>query len=457
LSSKIYIGKKFAYLPGVKAAVTIGTTQTIFEKPDAEPESIKVQGKELPKFVPWGENNSMPTEVIDKVYKSELVSSNLLFNINIGYGSGIEYGYISRDDKGKKIFTPTEDAEIDQFFERNDIPGYLLQQLTDMNFFFNSFSELILNSDTDGKRKVVCLTSKQAAFSRVSERNPKTGLVEYHYYSSKWPEGKPNENEVIATKSLNEYDTITDALQRIGKEPDADGKKLDQKDNKYIIHVKFPTPGKIYYSKPYWWSIFLSSWYDFAIAIPEYKRYIMQNQAAIKYHIELDDKYFDKIFSQEGIKDDKKKRERIKKEYQDINDFLSNTKNSGKSVISYRRYSPDGKEMSSLKINVIENHYKGGEYIEDSEETSSILSYAMGVHPSIVGSAPGKNKSINGTEARELFIIKQALAQSIRHRILKPLYVTKAINGWDPKIRFEIPNLVLTTLDKNTGSEKIIS
>jgi hypothetical protein len=96
---------------------------------------------------------------------------------------------------------------------------------------------------------------------------------------------------------------------------------------------------------------------------------------------------------------------------------------------------------------------EGGDYIEDSEEVSNIISYGMLVHPSLIGAAPGKNKNINGTEARELFILQQAKLKPFRDRILRPLYVIKAINNWPADLHFVIPNLELTTLDKDkTGS-----
>jgi hypothetical protein len=95
----------------------------------------------------------------------------------------------------------------------------------------------------------------------------------------------------------------------------------------------------------------------------------------------------------------------------------------------------------------------GGDYIEDSEEVSNIIAYAMMVNPSMIGPSPGKNKTINGTEARELFIIKQALLKPFRDRILRPLYLIKAINKWPADLHFSIPNVELTTLDnEKTGS-----
>ena len=106
-----------------------------------------------------------------------------------------------------------------------------------------------------------------------------------------------------------------------------------------------------------------------------------------------------------------------------------------------------------IKIETIRNEMKGGEYIEDSEEVSNIIDYGMMVHPSLVGASPGKNKSINGTAARALVIIKQALLKPFRDRILKPFYLVRAINRWPDDLHFVIPNLELTTLDKSkTGS-----
>jgi hypothetical protein len=117
-------------------------------------------------------------------------------------------------------------------------------------------------------------------------------------------------------------------------------------------------------------------------------------------------------------------------------------------------YSPDGKtEMPAVKIVPIDNPIKGGEYIDDSEEVSNIIAYGMNVHSSTIGSH-GKGGTINGTEARELFIIKQALMRPFRDLLLKPLYLIKAINKWPEDIYFIIPNLQLTTLDKGTGAVK---
>jgi hypothetical protein len=377
----------------------------------------------------------------------------MLFNIEMGYGCGIVAGRRTFEG-GKEVFTPVYDnQEINTFFEENDIQMYLLEQLTDLNFFYNIFPEIILN--TEDVPKIVMLSSKEASFSRWEEMN-EMGIIENHFYSAYWSPNKPEYTDV--TPVLNRHRPLYDLRVRMGIEKDTKGNKVEKPANhRFIIPVSFPTPGRSYYQKPYWLSIIQSGWYDYAQKIPEFKNALMDNQMSIKYHVELSDDYFDNIFKLEGITTDEAKKNRIKKEYADLNKFLSGTKNTGKSVISFIRYSPDGKEMRRMKITVIENTAKGGEYLEDSEEASNIMSYGIGVHPSLIGSSPGKSKTINGTEARELFIIKQALLKPFRDRLLMPLYLIKNFNGWDKTISFEIPNMQLTTLDKGTGSQKVVS
>ena len=132
---------------------------------------------------------------------------------------------------------------------------------------------------------------------------------------------------------------------------------------------------------------------------------------------------------------------------------MKGAENAGQTIITFQKKDPTGQPYPMIKIESIRNEVKGGEYIEDSEEASNIIHYGMMVQPSIIGPSPGKNKTINGTEARELFIIKQAILKPFRDRILKPLYLIKAINRWPDDLHFAISNIELTTLDNDkTGS-----
>jgi len=449
LEKVILLPNNNAYLPGVKAAITINSSKNMFLNPGERtinlPQGDKTKGKR--DMVPWGENNDLPQQVVEKAYKTPVITSGMQFNICLAYGQGIIPVRYEIDKDGFRKPVPVYDnPEINTFLEENDINGYLLEQLTDMNFHFNVFPEIILSND--GK-KIVELNSKEACFSRWEAMNPATGLIENCFYSAFFGTRSPKADEIDCSPVLNARSPLRDLRIRSGNEKSLDGKTIDNKERRFIIPINFPTPGRLYYQKPYWYSIIESGWYDFALKIPEFKNALLNNGMTIKYHIELSDDYFPNIFKSEGISDVAKQRARITKEYADINAFLTGAKNTGKSTISYIKTTPDGKELSRLKINVIDDKFKGGEYLEDSEEVSNILSYGMGVHPSVIGSAPGKNGTINGTEARELFLIKQALTKPFRDRLLRPLYIIKAFNNWPKDIYFEIPDIKLTTLDKN--------
>lgn len=452
----ILFPNRTAFFTDTKSAVVFQSSRDVFAKPDADPKSLTIAGKEF-KVVPWGENNDLPQQIIAKVGKSPDMSTGMLFNIQVGFGQGIMPVRVEVDPSTReKILIPVLDnEEINAFFEDNDINGFFLEQLTDMNYFFNSFVEIILNQDTPEKRKIIEIDSKEAAFSRWTEMD-EDGNILFHLYYHKWDEQVDSE-KVIVTDALSRKRPILDIKRKIGREPYGDMKVKDDKVYRYIIPTNFPTPGRFYYQKPYWFSIIESGWYDFAVAIPEFKKYIIQNGMTIKYMIYIDDDYFPDIFRREGINGDEAQKARIKKEYTDLQKYVTGIANTGKSMISFTKTIPGDKsnKLYRIEIKAIENPFKGGEYLEDSAEVSNMIAYSLGVHPSLIGAVPGGSKGgFSGTDKRELFIIKQALLKPFIDRLLRPLYLVKAVNKWPDDIHFTVPQVTLTTLDKNkTGSE----
>lgn len=452
----IFLFQKGAYLPGVKCAITTSSS-TLIAEPASSPEKVRaIDGKSY-NIVKWGEKNNLPTQIMSSCYKSPIVTAGMNFNCSCTYGDGIIYGRWQVNDNGKRVFIQdTSNKEINDFFLNNDIDNYIMEQANDICWFYNIFPEILLNKK-EGNIKIVGLRHKEAAFSRLEEMDADTGLIKNHFYSAHWGSATQSNPKIHVTPILSPFNTVMDLKERMGVEPDKNGKRSTPKNFRFIIPINLPTPGRNYYQKPYWYSIIESGWLDYSQRIPEFKNALLENQMVIKYHVELSDDYFKSIFQAEKITEDSAKQERIKKEYNDLNRFLSTVKNTGKTVISFIRYDAQGKELRRMKINVIDNKFTGGEYIEDSEEASNIISYGLGVHPSLIGSSPGKNKNISGSEARELFIIKQSMLRPLRDRLLRPLYIIKAFNNWPEDIDFVIPNTTLKTLDSGSGSERVIS
>jgi hypothetical protein len=479
-----------AYLPGISAAVTFSKeSQEIFESTDEKPipvDELKEANKDRG-IVPWGSNNNMPSLLMEKVYQSPILSSGMLFNIQMGFGDGVLPCYVDYNEDGEKRLLPYkmkydavkekkeslkagEDGrpkpseskpviqtyeEVDKFFRENDISGWLLEAVTDMNFFYNIFPEIVFNLADHGNRKIVELVHREACFSRWEKMDPKTGRIEKHFYSTEWSKMSMSLDPAkIHVTDVLDYRNPVKHLKEVLKEEAKKNLSANRRINRWIIPVSFPTPGRTYYQKPYWYSLIESGWYDQAVNIPLAKNALMENGMDIKYHIRLAHDYFASIFKRENITDPLKQKDRIKTEYDNINKYLSGRDNKGKSLITKNHRGMEGKEQPALEIEKLDNPMGGGEYIADNEEASNILSYGIGVHPSLIGSSPGKNKTINGTEARELYLIKQIMTKPIRDRLLRPFYLIKEINGWDRDLEFTIPNIMLTTLDKNkTGTE----
>lgn len=439
-----YLGKSSSFVEmGVPTAEILGT-------PTNPAENIPVEN--MPKMVPWGATNKLPLELVTKVEASPIVSTNMLFNVQMCYGGGV-LPHTREIVNGKLVITPVYDNEqINEFFENNDINGYFLEQCTDMIFLYHAFPEIVFSVDG----KIVELNSLEATFSRFSEIDAKTKKIEYHYYSAKWGEA-PKKDDIIPTPLLSSKNPLRDLKERRGLIPNAKGITVKNPTaDRFAMAITFPTPGKFYYQKPYWLSIITSGWYDYAVSLLSFKKALLKNGAAIWWHVQLSDNYWDVLYKAEKITDPEKQLARRAKELKDIDDFICGAENAGKYVLSYVRYVND-KEQAMMKLTPLDGKIKGGDYMGEMEEASNVQSYAMGVHPSLIGSSPGKNSTINGTEARELFIIKQALMKPFRDRLLLPLYIVKAINKWPANIFFSIQDIELTTLDAGTGSKKTIS
>ena len=431
------------YLPEAKALLSMKPSREVFK----EPEDILTIDKY--RIVPWGYNNILPNEVICKIGRSEVVSANLEFNVLVGYGTGLKpMRRVLENGKLQGYEEVFDNDDILEFFEDNDLQGYLLEQMSDLKTFYNVFPEIILSND---KKSIVSLRSKEAAFSRWGQMDKSAGRITKHYYSSEWDDN-PTKDNIIVSDVLDRYNPLASLNGYL--------KKGNYKELRFIIPIDFPSPGRAYYQRSPWWSIFHSGWYDFSIMVPEAKKALMKHRFAVKYIIYISPKYFEKIFKEEGIDSSDKEavQARVDQEHQNFSDFLTGSDKAGKGLVALKEmiHSASGaKEEKYIEVVPVKLDNEGGEFLDDSEEVSNIISYVMGTHSSLIGSTPGKNKgSFSGTDKRELFLMKQALMKPFRDRLLRPLTLIKRFNKWDKDIVFAIPDIELTTLDNNKSGKQ---
>jgi len=413
----------------------------IFDEEDMKP--VEVGPK---KIAPWGENNNLPAEILQKVKKSDIISANLRFNRDVCYGLGPKIVKAIRD-KNKKIvdFVEVEDGPEYEFFESNDFPLFYMEQITDMVYFHNAFAELIPSAT---KNSIATIRHKEAAFSRWSTMNNK-GKILKHYYCGIWGKS-PGEEDIVESAAIDELNAVADI--RI---------LMAAKKQRMIYPIYMPSPGRPYYSLPEWYSIFQSGWYDHSIAIPELKKAIMKNNLGVKFIIYISEKYFEDIFTKEGIDRTNLKavKDRVAKEKEKFNEFLTGSDNMNKSILALKTYVMAGSsaiEHKWIEIIPVNNKMEGGEYITDIETAANIMCYAMGIHPSLIGAAPGKTGgSLSGTDKRELFLMKQALMKPFIDRSLRIVKIIRQINNWDKDVTIVVPEYIFTTLDKaKSGKEE---
>lgn len=445
----------YAVMKGEKGIVKLNdSTDLVTDRESKGIDIVPKDQKKSIKFIPRGRNNNMMYEIMKKIGHNVTVGSNIEFKNKVIYGDSILVYRKFRDESGKIVkeeVLESEYPEIFEFIENNNYPFQRAEIANDLTIFYDSYVEYIF--DRNDKPKLVQVKAKETTCSLISEIDEKTGKSEWHGYSAEWHKGNPE--DVVATPLLDRQFPLYDLKRRMGMIPNESGKTELGKDRRFIHNIRLSTPGRFYYSVPYWWSIFASGWYDFATAIPLFKKALIKNQMALRYVVYIKDEFWNKLYADMKLTKDEDKAAAKQKFLDDLNDFLCGEENAGKGFVSGFRYDRiKGYEDKDIIITPLESFFKGGEYIEDSEEVSNTLCYAQGVHPSIIGSAPGKGKSINGTEARELFVIEQALMKHYQDCTLEPLYFAKAMNGWPKDIFFSITNCQLTTLDQGTGATK---
>ena len=387
----------------------------------------------------------MPYSLMNAIGRDEILAQNQYFNVLTGYSIGLKY--IDYETK-----EPTRDPEIKRFYNRNFLPSLWIEQTTDFKWFYYAVAVIILSRDAS---KIVQLRHKEACYCRFEEADD-NGKINHVFYAD-FRDANPAKDDIEVIPLLDFIDPLGDLMVRMGKEPGKDGLcRVRTNDRKFAIVSRFPTPGLQYYPVPYYTSIFKGHWYDIKQLIGVGKKAKLKNSASVKYIVEVHKDYWSTICANEGITDFKETADRIKKEKKNIVNFVSGIENSGKVWISGYYINPDGREISMVKVNLIDKGKEGGDWAEDIAEANNVMCYAFNIHTNLVGATPGKSQTNNsGSDKRELFTLKQSL-EIAQHDLLCNVHnVVIEYNGWGDKVYPDVPLIMLTTLDKKNDAKKV--
>lgn len=420
-------------------------TPTLFDEPHLE---IATVGKY--RVAPWGIDNDLPQKVMSRIEKTEIVGTNANFNWKVSFGLGPKLVSVIRDPKNNRVkdYKEITDGEAYGWYMQNNVPLLLMEIMTDISHFGNAFPLLLAGpKEKDAGRKgIKGIIHREAMFSRWGV--DKKDLINRHLYSSKWDEN-PSSGDIQESYVINEFNAVEDIRKRL----------LIGRDSRLCFPIYIPSPGRPYYSYPNWWSIFRSGWYDHIVNIPMLKKAILKYNLGVKHIIYIADEYFQQKEELLGIdKDDHDSRKKLYEEtVKQIGDVLSGEENAGKAIIAKKMLMQNGNGMAMeklIEIETIKNDITGGEYLTDYETGANIISYAMDVHPSLIGATPGKNSnSLSGSNIREIFIMKQSLSKPMAYLALQWWPVVREVNGWDKNLEIVIQDSLFTTLDQSKSGE----
>lgn len=350
------------------------------------------------------------------------------------------------------------DREWRTFCENNNLGLHFLKCMTDdvhMDMYFPTIGLSIGRAGEDWKPKIVTLGFIPAVCARMEEMDERL-RVNFVYYAEKWRKdttAKLEVKDVVAYPALMPENMLAELRLQVEKNRN---RAPRNRPTWFCCPTSYPSVDKPYYPVPAWWSIFPSRTYEYATTLITDKAVARQNATMWGKMIFVNAEYLRAMFDEQNAatpEDKDKVREEI---YRKVNDFLRRRENNGKTIMLDSFLGPDGKTMQrAVEIVDVPNTTDAKELKDELEEISSIIFFAIGVHPALIGAVPGKSGSTGGTYQRELQLLKQnqlSPRQRIYLQFLKNVY---AFNGWDPHGELVIRQQVLTTLDRSaTGTEE---
>lgn len=343
-----------------------------------------------------------------------------------------------------------------EFIENNNLTLHFLECMTDywhMDMYIPTVGFTIGRSD--GWDPEIKYVDRVADVCGRLEQMDSQLRINYVYYSEAWRKDATAElsaRDIVAYPAVQNKTMLGGWRNIVAKNQRT---RVRNRPAWVACPIRYPSPNP-YYPRPSWWSIFSSMVYDYASNLVVDKAIARENATMWSKIIFIDQEYLARIFDLQGA-ETPEEQEKIRNDiYARVNRLLQRKENNGKTLLMDKYLGSDGKTVQySIEIVDVPQPASGAETKDELEEISSIIFFAFGVHPALIGAVPGKSGSTGGTYQRELILIKQNLLDPARSLYLKFLQNIAVFNKWDASAVWKISDLVLTTLDRSkTGTEE---
>ncbi|MEM6297695.1 MAG: hypothetical protein AAF740_03300 [Bacteroidota bacterium] len=379
-------------------------------------------------YAVWGDNNNEPTENRIKGQKNDIITAGIDLKARMLGAGGLMYGIEEVDEENETVFTALSIPEIDNWKAENRIDDmYLPKAATQFYWHYIIFPEFVLSADRSRINRVQVLDTE---FCRWKKMN-KYGFINGVFVSPHWLHDGRNprtgEVQIKPVASLHSLATVEDV--RRGKY------------HKYIYPSYYPSPGKVYYPKSIWTSVFESGWYDVAKLIPESKIAGLKNHMGATWMIYFHQLYWEKKYPNWGKMSQEERIQTMDEKRMEIEKTLTGPDSTGKTITSnmVMPHSNDpSKSVKLLEIVALNDPRKDGAQLEDDRQAAWHLMTAVGINGAVLGSIPGTDGALGGNSGSNTnSSTNQQLAFITYHAtiVLGLLNFAARYNGWRHKGR----------------------
>ncbi len=387
----------------------------------------------------WGDDDRLPTTMREKMEASPICGATVSKKISLLEGNEIVYFKTSDMDAGATV-PRANIPEVNDWMERNRIQTeWFPAQCADYCLPFNAFSEMILSND---RQRITGMYHISAEHARLSKANA-ANQVDWLLYSYHFPYGTAQaDTNRQAIPLYKWYDHQRFLNNLIGR--------------KFAWHTRFPTPGMIYYARPFWLGLFKDGgWLDISGNVPKIVDAMQKNQVALKYVINIPETFFEIRHPDWSNYTAEKRSELIGRKVKDINDYLAGVDNTGKSLITLFKESPiSGAASGKIEIVAVDDKLKTGAWVPDSTAADAQIVQGFGIDPSQIGLTQegGKMGAGSGSDKREAYNLMITLNTPDQRRILEPLNWISRFNGWG--VTFMVDHTHHTTTNQQESGLK---
>lgn len=390
--------------------------------------------------------NKRPWEVRENyLRKSAVLQSAINYKNSLAMSQGI-FACTVEDitPEGAEVVKNCTDMKVKSFLASRAIRKMQSASYDNLYRHGNGFVHIILGK---GSNEVSIVESLDAPFCRLGEKK-KGALTDLLYYS-RWHERKPSGNEYQRFPVIDTRMPIELQIEQA------------KKFKSFIYPIDFKKSGSIYYADEPWAPALASGHLDITLKVAKFTASMFDNQASIKYHVQIPYSYWEGLYPIRNFPADKDKEERerlISARLDEIEADLCSSENSRKTIISHYSTSDDGKPRDGWKIDVIDDKLTSQHYLPQAAASNAEVFTAMEINPAVRGlqmsAGPYANQS-GGSNIREAFLVDSALAWGDRQEVIDPIYFMLRLQGKDYDIRTR--QTVLTTLDTGKGTSKTVS